>query len=255
MERIQGQREGFRQLAQRVLAWIACATRPLSATELQHALAVELGERSLDAENIPEVSSLASVCSGLVTVDKESNVVRLIHYTTQEYFNRTRDRWFPTAEVDVCITCVTYLSFDAFSGGFSEHYTQYRERLASHPLYMYAAHNWTVHARSAGANESPGGGVALIETSKPVLDFLERAPNVEAAMQVLAADAEDPARVVTSKTPRKTTGLHFVAREALDGALRTLLEMGHDPNARDSHGRTPLCYATQRGHLSTAQTL
>ena len=170
VERIQSQREGFRQLAQRVLAWITCATRPLSAVELQHALAVEPEERSLDRDNIPELGQLASVCSGLVTIDKESNIVRLIHYTTQEYFNRTRGHWFPSAEADACIACVTCLSFDAFSSGFSESYTQYKERLELFSLYEYSANNWVTHARNTNRDSS---SKSPIETSKPVLDFLE----------------------------------------------------------------------------------
>ncbi|KAL2130413.1 hypothetical protein VTI74DRAFT_6502 [Chaetomium olivicolor] len=173
MERIHSQREGFRQLAQRVLTWITCATRPLSATELQHALAVELGERSLDRDNIPSIGQLASVCSGLVTVDRESNVVRLIHYTTQEYFNRTRGLWFPSAEEELCTICVTYLSFDAFSSGFSESYTQYKERLKPYPLYEYSARSWATHVHNTSCHSS---SALSIETSKPILDFLEGEP-------------------------------------------------------------------------------
>jgi hypothetical protein len=37
---------------------------------------------------------MVSVCAGLVTVDEESNIIRLAHYTTQEYFNQTREKWF-----------------------------------------------------------------------------------------------------------------------------------------------------------------
>jgi hypothetical protein len=54
------------------------------------------------------------VCAGLVTVDEESNIIRLVHYTTQECFERTQNDWFPNAETDVTIICVTYLSFRVF---------------------------------------------------------------------------------------------------------------------------------------------
>ena len=40
MKRIEGQEEGSRELAKQVLSWITCAKRPLSTSELQHALAV-----------------------------------------------------------------------------------------------------------------------------------------------------------------------------------------------------------------------
>jgi hypothetical protein len=52
MERIEGQSTGFRELAKRVLSWITCAKRPLTTSELRHALAVEIGESELDRDNI-----------------------------------------------------------------------------------------------------------------------------------------------------------------------------------------------------------
>ena len=90
MERIEGQLQGHARRARQVLAWITCAERPLHKSELQHALGVELGERVLDKENIPDTEVLVSVCAGLVTVDEESSIVRLVHYTTQEYFEETQ---------------------------------------------------------------------------------------------------------------------------------------------------------------------
>jgi hypothetical protein len=55
-------------------------------------LAVEPGEAELDPENKPEVDDIVSVCAGLVVVDQESDVIRLVHYTKQEYFERISSR-------------------------------------------------------------------------------------------------------------------------------------------------------------------
>lgn len=114
LQRIEFQRQGLRDLAKRVLLWITCARRPLNTLELQHALAVEVGELALDPDNLRDTEVMLSVCAGLVTIDKESGIIRLVHYTTQEYFDRTWNFWFPNAQNDITITCVTYLSFDAF---------------------------------------------------------------------------------------------------------------------------------------------
>lgn len=89
MERINGQQAGFQLLAKNVLLWITRAKRPLTTSEIQHALAVEIGEAQIDKDNFPEVEDIVSVCAGLVTVDDESNIIRLVHYKTQEYFERT----------------------------------------------------------------------------------------------------------------------------------------------------------------------
>ena len=84
MIRIERQFTDQEELAKQVLSWITCAERPLTILELQHALAVEVGESELDEDNLPELEDMVSVCAGLVTIDEESNVIRLVHYTTQE---------------------------------------------------------------------------------------------------------------------------------------------------------------------------
>ena len=89
MERIEGQRIGQAQHAKQILSWITCAKRPLTKLELQHALGVKIDESELDKNNLPCVEDLVSLCAGLVTVDEESSVVRLVHYTTQDYFAHT----------------------------------------------------------------------------------------------------------------------------------------------------------------------
>jgi hypothetical protein len=46
-------------------------------------LAVELKDEELDQDSIPDVEDIISVCAGLVTVDEESNIIQLVHYTPQ----------------------------------------------------------------------------------------------------------------------------------------------------------------------------
>ena len=60
------------------------------------------------------------MCAELVTVDEESDIVRLVHNTMQEYFEQTQNRWFPNAVVKVTTICVTYLSFSVFESGFCQ---------------------------------------------------------------------------------------------------------------------------------------
>ena len=61
--------------ANEVLSLITCAKRQLTTSELQHALAVEVGKLELDKENLPHVGDMVSVCAGLITVDEESGIV------------------------------------------------------------------------------------------------------------------------------------------------------------------------------------
>lgn len=78
MERIDRQDERCRQLAKRVLLWITFAFRPLSVAELQHALAVKMDTAGLNPRAIFDEELLTSVCVGLVVLDKQPNVVRLV---------------------------------------------------------------------------------------------------------------------------------------------------------------------------------
>lgn len=88
LERIKAQKAGFRDPAMLALLWIVYAARQLSILELQHALATEDDSCELDEDNLPEIDEVLSACAGLVTVDKDSDVVRLVHYTTQGTFGR-----------------------------------------------------------------------------------------------------------------------------------------------------------------------
>ncbi|KXX76597.1 Ubiquitin-conjugating enzyme E2 4 [Madurella mycetomatis] len=237
MARIQNQRAGFRQLAEKVLAWITCATRPLQTTEFQHALAVEIGERQFDEENMPQLDQIISVCSGLVTIDKQSNVVRLIHYTAQEYLSQTKGSWFPAAEAEICITCVTYLSYDVFSQDSDAEDRDFEQLLQSYPFSVYAACNWATHARNSDDS--------AVKTAPVVIGFLECVPNVKFAFHAMGAGVLADGK----------TGLHLAARVHLDDTLSALLARGHNPNATDWQGWTPLAQAAHEGRESIVTIL
>src|SRR5437667_2919487 len=73
MQRIESQDKEEVNLAKQVLCWISFALRPLTVAEIQHALAVEPGDTTIDEEALPDEGVLVSVCVGLTTVDQESN--------------------------------------------------------------------------------------------------------------------------------------------------------------------------------------
>ena len=81
MKRIRRQVKDYEELAKRVLSWITQAKRPIKTIELQHALAVESGKFELDKDCLLDVEDMVSVYRGLVTVDEESNIIRLVYYT------------------------------------------------------------------------------------------------------------------------------------------------------------------------------
>src|SRR5204862_913622 len=86
IKRIQGQDCQKVKRAEQVLSWVSYALRQLTVKEIQYALAVEPDDTDMDEEGLPDEGVLVSACAGLVIIDPESNIIRLVHYTAQEYF-------------------------------------------------------------------------------------------------------------------------------------------------------------------------
>ena len=203
---------------------------------------MEVEEPKLDEENLPEIEDMVSVCAGLVTVDEESDIIRLIHYSAQEYFERTQFSWFPNAQRDIAVTCITYLSFSAFDTGFCPTDESFKARLQQNVLYDYAARNWGHHARTAS-----------IELEDLILDFLKDEAKVSASSQAMM-DSRDGV-TYTRKWPTYMTGVHLAAYFGLNEVTNTLLRNGVPLNSKDSDGRTPLWYAAKNGHVAVVQLL
>ncbi|KAJ4161615.1 uncharacterized protein LMH87_007645 [Akanthomyces muscarius] len=242
MKRIEGQLKGQTKLAMQVLSWIVNAKRPLTTSELQHALAVEIDETKLDKDNFPDIEDMVSVCAGLVTADEESGIIRLVHYTTQEYFERTQKSWFPNAQDHITKVCITYLSFRVFESGFCQTDTEFEERLQVNQLYDYAAHNWGHHARQAST------------LGQEVLDFLRGEANVEASSQAMMAP-EYRYRGYSQHFPRHMTGVHLAAYFGLKEVAQALLWLRHGTDMTDSYGRTPLSYGAENGYEAVVKSL
>ena len=112
LSRIKKQNEDEKDLAERILSWISYAFRPLSIMELRHALAVTPGEDHFDEANMPDEEDLPSVCAGLIYIEEGSKIVRLAHYTAQDYLEKIRDENFVDARRLVAATCLTYLTYE-----------------------------------------------------------------------------------------------------------------------------------------------
>lgn len=236
MERVEGQVLKCKVLAKRVLSWIVCVRQPLTTLELRHALAVEIGESEFDLENLPETEDLVSICAGLVTVDLESDIICLLHYTTQEYFKRSQQNWFPNAQRDIAEVCVAYLSFDRFG---SERYVTTEDLepiLQEYPLYDYVARNWGFHAREGH-----------MQIEKIGLDFLLSDFKVSNSVQAASDVIDDP--------PTSLSGAHLSAYFELCDNLICLIEHGLRADCIDSRRNTPLSWAAEHGRLAVAELL
>ena len=227
-------------LANKVLSWTTCAQRALSTTELYHALAVEPGDTRLDAESIPYLENILSVCAGLIRLDKESNSIKAGHSTTLEYLESIGQSWAPGAQVYIASVCLSYLSFDVFASGPCRTTEDLDIRIAKHPFYKYAALNWAAHSSTVQA-----------EISHLALPFLQHSFLVASASQMLSDQ---------NKFLKGSTGLHLTASFGLLFLTEQLLRAAGGAasefvDSRNGARWTPLALAAANGHVGVVALL
>lgn len=161
--RICAQRFHQAALGKRILSWVIHATRPLRVEEMRYALAVEDGDDELDPEGLIDAAALTSFCAGLVVIDEQSNLISLVHPTTQEYFKDRKKRLFPAAHEDIAMTCITYLRMKPFRNeGSLDNFEAFTVRRCSHRLLGYAAVNWGFHVRTVDTERTTHLALSLL---------------------------------------------------------------------------------------------
>jgi hypothetical protein len=144
IDRILAQRKSHADTAMRALKWITYAREPLQAAALQHALAVTPDSTDVNEHDLMDIGRLVSFCVGLVIFDQEGGVVRLVHYTTQNYL----ETYLPPADgnAEIATTCLRYLAFDAFFTSFAQK-TCLARQVEKYRLSSYASRHWFEHVR------------------------------------------------------------------------------------------------------------
>lgn len=254
IERIKRQGVQRSELALMVLGWISHAQRPLLIDELRHALAVDFSDHEnyqrihhLDADNLVRPQLLVDVCAGLITIEPETKVVQLVHFTTQEFFNKNGGLHFPDVPAKIAGTCLTYLLVDEFDGGPCFGKDSLRTRLDQYPFYKYAASHWGDHARGKFESKALDLILELIRNNKKLCASVE------------ACNLHEPEffrwcnRFGTH--PDGFGPLHCAASQGLDQAIKVLLAEGKDPYDIDGTFKTPVHWAAWRGHCSSLRIL
>ncbi|KAL8991781.1 MAG: hypothetical protein Q9169_007655 [Polycauliona sp. 2 TL-2023] len=317
LRRIEDQDEEHAALAKQVLAWILCASRSLTIVELQHALAAESTQPSqgVDEEFIINLDDIIYSCAGLITLDEKTNVVRMVHYSAQEYFSANRQIHFPRGHEDIAVVCLKYLSSDLFSNGRCKDKQEIRTQCDANPLLDYAARFWGYHTRMSGQNANLTSQVKAFlkmdqnlscatqvaiqkymfpSWAKHPADGPVLAPLIVAAYfglaDIAASLIDDGADVnVLARPPDGVSVLDIACQEGYTDVVKLLLDRGaivrkhqfnkvgalhraasknhpavvkvlveHHPelvHARNSHGKTPLHDAAERGFLEVIQVL
>jgi hypothetical protein len=248
MDRVQLQNpRDHAELAMRALGWIFYAARPLTVIEMQNALAVEYGDTCLDDDGIPNRDLLVSVCAGMVMINDNSGTISFVHYTAQEYFQRSGQRLLGHANRDIAATCLTYLHFDNFSCYTIKATNQdaFLALLQNNPLLSYAAQHWGDHLRQASDEETNEQAFELLKDRDKVhcITWLK-----EYADNLVKGTYFRPRTQVSGLTLASSFGLTIVASTLISSDSSSLHE-------RDSNGQTALHHAVENGHTDTAALL
>jgi len=246
-------------LGMRALMWLHLAIRPLRLNEIQHALAVELGDIELDEEATPAQKRLLDSCLGLVLVDEETSTVRLVHYTLEEYFQMHSSTIFPRGDSTAANICLTYLNFGELSVECKA-YIDMRKQIEKFPFLEYASSTWGHYTALAQQRGDVGVEVPAALALNVLLSKSNRLPHI--ALQVLYFHINGVNAVISlhrqdsyyHELSPPFLGVHAAAYFGLETPMSVL---GNDQgwDIRDNLGRTPLSFAALAGHEAIVRLL
>ena len=234
-------------LARKTLEWVVHAYRPLSLGELKDALAVDLTKAGFRKAARPDKATILEVTAGMITIDLDEKHVRLNHRTAQEYFDKTRDRWFATASANLTLVSLHYMSLGELTKPCDGIYEDkdFDARLKTYPLLEYAYIYWGDHVYEVGPHS---------EIFAAVLNYVSDTDKIGAWTQA-AWYLRSPERAEWD-IRKGANALHVCAWFGLTDIVSRLLDEGLDVNAADpTYRQTPLMYACRRGQSATVAKL
>ena len=255
MKRTAAQPEEHAILANQVISWIFYAKRPLHVAELREALSIEPTDTKLDRSGCHEVDLALDVCCGLVSIDEQDNVIRLVHYSLQQYLEQHWKIDCPGAKRGIAQTCLTYLTLDDFSPLATEdsdaavkdgHNVSLSTRSRwqdSHRFFSYVASYWGEHVK----------GNLEKELEPLILRFFDKKVHLLYGLQEYNKLMYRSLEYDT--WPYEPSPLHLTAYWGLSHMSKILINRGIEVNAQDTQKRTPLVCAALNGHIDVARVL
>lgn len=140
-----------RHLIQAILKWVVCASRPLTILELTEALRIDINVHLPSARRAVE-----GLCGHLVSVDKHTDLVQIVHTTAREFLLSNEAEEFrisrPEANECLALACLQLLGSPAMQPPRHRRLlTQRRQEQSSSPLLGYAITQFSEHILGASA--------------------------------------------------------------------------------------------------------
>ena len=281
IERIKVQGGDKSRLGLGALMWVSYAEQPLAAGELCHALAIELGSKNFNPDNVPSIATLVGCCQGLISVDKEGTTVRLIHFTLKEYLSARPDIfcWPHSAIAEICLT---YLNSQHVKALVAESWVPNELE----PFLIYCSAYWGVHAKRELSDCARSLALELLqeyddhisarlliehnpeiygyfpeeyfpeESDAPIRFGGQHCASFFGIVEVLAALIEMQGYCTGEGYLFEDSPLAWAARSGHEEVVKILLaRQDVDPDEANEYGRTPLSYAAQEGNVEVVNIL
>ena len=242
IERIKVQGGDKSRLGMGALMWICHAKFSLSAKELCHALAIELGSTDFNSGNIPSIMTLLGCCQGLITVDKEKSTIRLIHFTLREYLS-THPDIFNRPHSAIAEICLTYLNCQQVKALSVPPRRDTRDLMDNEPFLVYCSQYWGVHATKGLSDRAISLALQLFREYDDHISVLL----IATLYWGYAGLPQGGSRF---------NGLHYASQFGIVEIVTILIRLGwYDLNERDYSGSTALELAAYEGHGEVVEVL
>jgi ankyrin repeat protein len=255
-----------RQTSLKLIQWICFATRPLSIDELRWAVAIDPESTCMSLQEYQTTESFiqadkvdtrikALSCGLAEVIASENKTVQFIHQSVQDFFvdkglmilaktSKPSIDIAGDANAHLARSCIRYLAMEEVSQAAATRWQTWKTEL---PLLHYAAKSWMSHAQQA----------EVVEVATNYLLDIFCWPSERLVQQWL--DLSQSVVGYSSNYRRgSTTSIHVLSGYGLVKSLSAILSKPVEKesiDSKDTHGRTPLSLAAQKGHKAVVQLL
>ncbi|KAH6909736.1 hypothetical protein BKA70DRAFT_1148273, partial [Coprinopsis sp. MPI-PUGE-AT-0042] len=132
-------------LARNALTWVVHATRSLTMEELLEAVAICPDTHRFEQDRLVQEETLMGLCHGMVAVEEETRLVRLVHYTAKNVLEQLIMETLPQPHALLSAVCLARLADSGFLRTNLNGEIQLAEALEAEPFLGYAYHAWSTH--------------------------------------------------------------------------------------------------------------